>query len=238
MSSTDDKEIAVVVDGYAAGKFFPAAFRELGTRPIHVQSTPELIPTMLPPNLSDYAENIICLDEAATVERLRGHSPVCVVAGQESAVPLADRLSEALGLPTNGSRLSRARRDKYEMIETLRRAGLRCARQLKTGDPAVLAEWAEHNGSYPVVIKPLSSAATDGVYVCDSLDDVVAAAEEVLSSRDIFGKRNEEALVQSYLAGTGTSAGCGSTRSRSCRRARTSTTRTFSSTRTASRCPS
>jgi biotin carboxylase len=202
MSSTENKAIAVVVDAYSAGNFFPAACAELDARLIHVQSTRELIPSMLPPNLSDYIDNIICTDEVAMAEHLRQYSPVCVIAGQESAVPLADRLSESLGLPSNGSRFSRARRDKYEMIETLRHAGLRCAQQFKSNDPIALAEWADRNGTYPVVIKPLSSAATDGVYICGSAEEVVTAAEKVLTFRDIFDTPNEEALIQSYLEGT------------------------------------
>jgi biotin carboxylase len=201
MSPTRNKPLAVVVDAYSAGNFFPAACAELDARLIHVQSTRELIPSMLPPNLSHYSANIICTDEAALVEHLGRCSPVCVIAGQESAVPLADRLSESLGLPSNGSKLSRARRDKYEMIETLRHAGLRCAQQFKSSDPTVLVEWADRNGTYPVVIKPLSSAATDGVYVCNSAGEIEAAAGKVLTTRDIFNSPNEEVLIQSYLDG-------------------------------------
>jgi carbamoylphosphate synthase large subunit len=202
MTGTDGRQVAVVVDGYSAGNFFPAAFAPYGVRLVHVRSTPELIPTMSPPNLSEYDENIVMADEAALVERLRRDDPVCLVPGQESAVELADRLSETLGLPSNGSALSRARRDKYEMIEALRRAGVRCARQLRTADPAAVAAWAEGEAGAPVVVKPLSSAATDGVYVCATPAEARSAAERVLAARDIFGFRNTEVLVQSYLAGT------------------------------------
>jgi biotin carboxylase len=201
MSTPGNQAIGVVVDGYASGNFLPAAFAKLDTRLVHVQSTPDFIPTMRPPDLSEYVDNIIYTDEATVVDRLRAYSPVCVVAGQESAVPLTDRLSECLGLASNGSKLSPARRDKYEMIETLRQAGVRCARQFKSSDVAALVGWAERGGSYPVVVKPLSSAATDGVYICDSAEDVATAAKLVLSSSNIFGHPNREALIQSYLEG-------------------------------------
>lgn len=46
---------------------------------------------------------------------------------------LADVLPERLGLATNGTRHSAARRDKYEMAETLRDAGLRCAGRYAAG---------------------------------------------------------------------------------------------------------
>jgi biotin carboxylase len=193
---------AVVVDGYSAGNFYPAAFTAAGARVIHVQSTPRLIPTMLAPDLTAYAENIISSDEAGLVELLRPYAPVAVVPGQESAVQLADRLSEALGVKSNGTALSAARRDKYEMIEALRRAGVRCADQFKSDDAAAVVKWAEDRASWPVVVKPLSSAASDGVYICDAADQVRDAAERVLASQDIFGAVNTEVLVQEFLKGT------------------------------------
>ncbi|GAA5028125.1 ATP-grasp domain-containing protein [Streptomyces siamensis] len=193
---------AVVVDGYSAGNFYPAAFTAAGARVIHVQSTPELIPTMLAPDLAAYAENIVSSDEAELVELLRPHAPVAVVPGQESAVRLADRLSEALGVKSNGTALSAARRDKYRMIEALRGAGVRCAEQFKSDDAAAVVKWAEDRGTWPVVVKPLSSAASDGVFVCTSADQTREAAEHVLASRDIFGSANTEVLVQEYLKGT------------------------------------
>ncbi|MEU7280356.1 ATP-grasp domain-containing protein [Streptomyces sp. NPDC045431] len=192
---------AVVVDGYSAGNFYPAAFTAAGARVIHVQSTPELIPTMLAPDLTAYAENIVCSDEDRLVELLRPYAPVAVVPGQESAVQLADRLSEALGVKSNGTALSAARRDKYEMIEALRRAGVRCAEQFKSDDADLVVKWAQDHGSWPVVVKPISSAASDGVFVCDSAEEVAAAARRVLGTRDIFGSANTEVLVQEYLRG-------------------------------------
>jgi len=202
MTRSDARQVAVVVDSYSAGNFLPAAFAPYDIRLVHVQSTPELIPTMSPPNLSAYDENIVMDGEAALVERLRGYDPVCLVPGQESSVELADRLSTALGLPSNGTALSRARRDKFEMIEALRRAGVRCARQLRTAEPAAAVAWAAGEGARPVVVKPISSAATDGVFICTTPEQVRAAAEHVLGTSDIFGFRNTEVLVQSYLRGT------------------------------------
>ncbi|WNI15004.1 ATP-grasp domain-containing protein [Actinacidiphila sp. ITFR-21] len=200
--STSTPPTAVVIDGYSAGNFYPAAFAATGTRVIHVQSTPELIPTMVAPNLAEYAENLVITDEAELIERLRGYDLVAVVPGQESAVRQADRVSEALGVKSNGTALSPARRDKYQMIEALRRAGVRCADQTKSSDAAELVKWAEDRGVWPVVVKPLSSAASDGVFICANAEEVRAAAERVLGGRDIFGFDNAEALIQSYSRGT------------------------------------
>ncbi|MFJ4186384.1 ATP-grasp domain-containing protein [Kitasatospora sp. NPDC089509] len=196
---------AVIVDGYSTGTFLPPAFARLGVDVVHVYSSAEPMATMLQPDPGAYREHFSCPDATAfetTVEALRALGPVAVLAGQEPGVPLADALSESLGLATNGTALSAARRDKYEMIEALRRAGVRCADQYKSGDPQALADWAEQAGTYPVIVKPLSSASTDHVYRCHDTAEVLAAARAVLGSTDIFEQRNSEALVQSFLEGT------------------------------------
>lgn len=197
-----ERPLAVIVDGYSTGNFLPDAFARLDVDVLHVQSSAELMPTMLAPALESYRGNLICPDASAveaTVAALHGLGPVAVLAGQEPGVPLADLLGERLGLAANGSARSAARRDKFEMIEALRAAGIRCADQRKSTDPEAIVAWAR---SFPVVVKPLSSASTDHVYVCRDAAEVRAAAHAVLAATDIFGHRNTEVLVQSYLDGT------------------------------------
>lgn len=201
-TASGKRPVAVIVDGYSAGNFYPEAFAACGTDVVHLRSTPELMPTMAPPHLDAYRESIVATDESAMVAAVRALDPVCVIAGQESAVPLADRLSAAVGTPGNGLGMSDARRDKYEMIEALRRAGVPCARQTRTADPEEAVAWAEEQGRYPVVVKPLSSAGSDGVVVCDGPAAVRAAARDVLSAPNMFGEENAAVLVQSYLRGT------------------------------------
>ncbi|MFI5671361.1 ATP-grasp domain-containing protein [Streptomyces sp. NPDC051704] len=201
MRSAQKRPVAVLVDAYTSGNHLPPAFAKLDVDVVHVQSTPELMTSMRLPDLTAYRAVVPYGTPAETAERLREFAPVCVVAGQEPGVELADELSELLGLPTNGTALSRARRDKYEMIETLRRAGVRCADQLKSDSVEELVAWAERRGEYPVVVKPLSSAATEGVAVCRGPEEVREAAEAVLGTVNIFGERNDEVLVQSFLQG-------------------------------------
>ncbi len=196
--------VAVIVDGYSTGNFLPAAFARAGVEVVHVQSTDELMPSMLGPDLTQYRENLIAEDEAGidrTVARLRELAPVAVLAGQEPGVPLSDLLAERRGLPGNSTALSQARRDKFQMIEALRTAGVRCARQFKSSDPQGVVDWARAEGRYPVVVKPLSSASTDNVFICRSEQEVESAARTVLAANNIFDLPNTEALIQSYLDG-------------------------------------
>ncbi|MGW5049840.1 ATP-grasp domain-containing protein [Actinokineospora sp. NPDC004072] len=198
-----NRPVAVLVDAYTSGNFLPPAFDRLGVDVVHVQSTPELMASMMAPDLRAYRANLVCADPAETAARLAAeHRPIAVVAGQEPGVPLADELSERLGVATNGTALSSARRDKYDMIEALRAAGLHCADQLRTDNAEAVVAWAEQRGAYPVVVKPLASAATDGVAVCANAQEARKAAEAVLGSETIYYEVNREVLVQSYLAGT------------------------------------
>ncbi|WP_242903425.1 ATP-grasp domain-containing protein [Actinomadura terrae] len=187
---------AVLVDASSIGSFLPSAFDRLGVDVVHVRST------IAGTGLAAYRPSLLCADPAATAARLAALDPIAVGAGQEPGVPLADELSERLGLPTNGTALSAARRDKFEMTEALRRAGVRCAEQVRASNAPEAVAWAESRGAYPVVVKPLASSGTDGVEICADADQVRDAAETVLRSRTVYGEPNTAVLVQSYLAGT------------------------------------
>ncbi|MEV0368720.1 ATP-grasp domain-containing protein [Streptomyces sp. NPDC050636] len=202
VKTPDRAPVGVVVDGYSAGKFLPPAFRRLGADVLHLQSTPEFLSTVAPPDLGPYLANVVHDDLERTAKQLAEYAPVCVLPGQETGVMPADLIAEHMGLPGNGSALSVARRDKYEMIETLRRAGIHCAHQLKSSDTEEIVAWAAREAGYPVVLKPLSSASTDGVFICRDADDIRTAAGSVLGSYDIFERRNTEVLAQSLLHGT------------------------------------
>ncbi|MGW1597283.1 ATP-grasp domain-containing protein [Streptomyces sp. NPDC002343] len=204
MTSTAPAQSVVIVDGYSNAPALIEAFAAHGYPAVHVLSSAEPHAAMVQPRPEDYADWLVCPDEsavAATVARLAEWNPLAVIPGQEPGVRLADTLGERLGLPGNGTALSPARRDKYRMIETLRAAGIRCAKQLKTHSPDEAADWARALGTTPVVVKPLSSASADNVYICHTPDEVTTATRRILASRTVFGEANTEVLVQSFLDG-------------------------------------
>jgi biotin carboxylase len=191
------RPVAVLVDAYAAGGHLAPAFERAGAGCVHVQSTPSLIESWPTPDLSVYDANVVHEDIDKTVAVLSDYPVVCVVAGHEPGVLLADELSDAMGLPTNGARTARRRRNKYEMIEALHRAGLHCARQLKSRDAEEIADWARRAGPYPFVVKPLESGGTDGVHICHDADQVLRAATSVLGSTNpVNAQSNDEVLIQ------------------------------------------
>jgi biotin carboxylase len=199
-----DRGQVVIVDSYAPARRLAPEFRKAGYACVRVQSTPgvPMVYASAPVPLEDYVDNILHEgDVGVTLAAVAAHEPVAVVAGSEVGVEFADLLSERLGLPSNGTALSEARRHKYRMVETIKQAGLRGARQLLVSDAEQLSAWHQEIGGR-VVIKPVRSAGGDGVAFCDTPEESVKAYLAILGATNIFSNRNETVVAQEYLPGT------------------------------------
>lgn len=189
-------ERVIVVDGYSSGVLLAEALHKRGYEVIHVRSTPEVPEFFRGGHRPDlYLEDFSWVD----LSSLAMFRPVAVLAGSESGVLLADYLSEKLGLRTNGTALSLCRRNKYEMVERLRACGIPAARQFFARREKDLLR-AEEIG-FPLVLKPLDSAGTDGVFVFRSSEELSRAYREVLGKKNIFGAYIREVVVQEFLEG-------------------------------------
>ena len=192
----------VIADAYASARCLAPLFRARGVDCIHLQSTPTIpgvYVTSFQP--ADFVATIVHdADLDATAAAVATYAPIGLLPGIERAVMLADELTEKLGLPTNGTALSVARRNKYLMIETVRRAGIPGTQQLLATDPQTLLDWyREHPGR--VVLKPLSSAGNDCVFFCDTADEVRSAFGKLIGTRSVLGQENRAVLAQEYLVG-------------------------------------
>ncbi|WP_327296834.1 MULTISPECIES: ATP-grasp domain-containing protein [unclassified Streptomyces] len=196
------KGYVVIVDAFAPARFFPPEFSKAGYECVRVQSTPQVPEAFAGSlDLTLYADNIIHTGDLAETVRAAGvYEPVAVFSGSEFGVEFADRLSEAMGLPSNGTALSAARRDKFTMIETVKAAGVRGARQLLARSEDELRRWHEELGTR-AVIKPLKSAGNDGVRFCATPEESVAAFRELVGSENLFSERNEGVVAQEHLFG-------------------------------------
>lgn len=195
--------VVVMVDVYAPTMRLAQGFLDAGAVCVRVQSTPEAPPVYRAPfPVGQFRDNIVHHgDFEATLRAVAAHDPAVVITGGESGVELADRLSEALGLATNGTALSTARRDKYLQIEAVKAAGLRGARQLLATDADQLADWHRQIGGQ-VVVKPIRSAGNDGVTFCTTPNRSAAAFGTVAAATNIFAHRNEAVVAQEFLHGT------------------------------------
>ena len=145
----NEMKICIIVDAYSGGNLLAPEFLKRGIRCLHVQSTETIWPILTPTFHPEHFEANFPFngDFEALVRGLKAWNPSFAIAGTETGVPLADRLSVALGLATNGTQKSHARRNKYEMIETLRRAGLPVPRQMKSRSAREIFDWMRIGGS-------------------------------------------------------------------------------------------
>lgn len=206
-----NNRFVVLVDTYESAdhgvpqtaRHIAPAFHAAGAQCVRVQSAPDApgVYRSSAPVLENYVENVVHDgDLEKTLAVLAKFEPVAVVAGGEYGVAFADVLSEALGLPTNGTALSHARRDKAAMVDAVTATGLRGAKQLRTSDPAELARWHRELGGR-IVVKPSRSAGGDGVSFCDTAEQAVAAFEAITSRQNLFSEDNDVVVAQEYLVG-------------------------------------
>ena len=202
--------VALVVDGYSTGQFYPKAIREKGLRPVHVSSGTE----KNSPGLEAYVAEALdhmrhdydamfhdWNDIDKLIATLADMAPCCVMPGCEMGVEMADLLALRLGLPGNDAATSHIRRDKLAMHDTLAKVGLPFLASLATANIDEALAFAADLGSWPVVVKPLRSAATEGVRFCRSAEELRDAFTALLGTCTQFGDHNALVLVQQCANG-------------------------------------
>lgn len=187
--------VVAIVDPYDAGVLLAPELRARGADVVLVRGT------LAKPGAA-FAETVrYDGDLAGTTARLQALGVSYVVPGSEWGVQLADQLSEARGVPSNGTRLSPARRDKYRMIETVGAAGLRVPGQFASATLAPLLRWIEEHGRWPAILKPLHGAGADGVRLCSNADEAAAVFHELLGATNVMAQVNERVLAQEFVDG-------------------------------------
>jgi biotin carboxylase len=199
----DEHKRIVIVDGYSTGR---ELVRELLARDVeclHLQST-EQIPAPVAKSFdrTSYDGDLGYLgDVTAAIEVLSTLRPDAVVAGSEWGVTFAERIAHGMRLPSNRIETLAARRDKFEMIEAARRHGLHVAAQASIDSLEVAHAWAQRHGSWPIVMKPMASAGSDGVTVCHRPCDIDDAFTNAFGRENFMGCINSRMLLQSFLPG-------------------------------------
>ncbi|WNI16163.1 ATP-grasp domain-containing protein [Actinacidiphila sp. ITFR-21] len=195
--------VVAIVDAYSSARFLASEFRRRGYKCMHIRSAPVVNASYARSyHPEDFVAEVVHQgDTARTAAIVAEFGPLCLLPGIESGVELADALSEALHLRTNGTQLSGSRRDKYLMGERIRAAGVPTAEQILATDLDTLLNWQKKSDGRMVVLKPLRSAGNDGVRFCDGADQVRAAFETLIGTDSALGTHNTEVLAQEYLPG-------------------------------------
>lgn len=204
----DAGAVAILVDAFHSGTQFIPELAARGIGCVHVQ-TRDWPPSMYPQLTDDPflavlrpGQDLPVQDLTQTLDDLRQYRPVCVLAGSESGVELADQIADGLDLPGNELGKSHARRDKYAMANAVSKAGLRTIRQVRCTDIDSAVTWAAENISGQAVVKPLDSAGTDDVFFCETPADIRRRAAMILGHRHHLGVVNRAVLVQEFIEGS------------------------------------
>lgn len=183
----------VLVNPVSSGAALAAAFDEGGSTHLRLY-TSEFAPDRVGERV------LVHRDLDTTVDRLSGFGVRHVVAASEFGVALADELAQRLRVGGNDPRTAAARRDKFLMSQVLRRAGVPVGRSSLVGSRDELD--AELAGmAFPVVVKPVNGAGSDGCRVCRDHSEAVRALGATLGVRNLMGLPNDALLVQEYLRG-------------------------------------
>ncbi|KAB8029697.1 dapdiamide A synthase [Fluviispira multicolorata] len=205
MPILNNKEVIVIIDAWSGGKYLIPAFQALGYFCLHIQSP--FLPAIF------VKDNQLAIDRSdkhivhdgnfeTLLKALKPYAIKAILAGSEGAVSLADQLNDVLALKfTNQATLSAARRNKFLMQEQLARSDVASIEQQLITHLDELRRWLASYNRWPVVLKPVQSAGTDGVFICHSLKQAEQAFDAILSKNDLFGNCNLEVLCQEFLEG-------------------------------------
>jgi len=159
----------------------------------------ESVKARLPQGLKIIEENS---DYSAVLEQIQKLKPDFVIAGSEFGVPYATRLAEDLGLAGNPVKSLKAMTEKDAMHQALKEYGIRYIRGQVISSKEEAIKFYEELNTPHVVVKRVRGVATQGVYMCNGLEEVLQAVEKELSFSIKNADSNVALLMQEQIIGT------------------------------------
>lgn len=88
------------------------------------------------------------------------------------------------------------------MKETMKRAGLRYAKGAAFAHFPEALSYVKNNLHYPIVVKPVAGAGSQGVFVCHNQDEFEKRFLCIKRTPDAYLRTNESVLIEECLEGT------------------------------------
>jgi biotin carboxylase len=182
---------------YRAGEFIRAS-EELGVELIVASEGGA------PIDMGDRYIQIDCSDvsgAARSIVSFGDTTPIDgVVAADDAGVVIAATAGQKLGLPANDPDAARATRDKALMRERLERGEVPQPRWAALSPPDDAGELADSIG-YPLVVKPVSLSAGQGVIRVDRPEDLAAAVTRVGRILHTAGSHDDAIILEAFMDG-------------------------------------
>lgn len=208
MSYLSSKKAVVLVDPYSTGCIVAQEMAKRGYLLIALWTLgfSEEMKTHIPDSCGkmDYFAEIDQLDtlektKASLVAAAAGHKIAACIPGGEAGVDFADEFSEYLGVLSNGTQINN-RRDKKLQQELIKKVGLRSVRQAGS-DKFSDVEGFLNTEPYPIVLKPVESAGSDGVKLCYTFNEAKDHFDLLMNSQMVNGGGCPAVLCQEFLQG-------------------------------------
>jgi len=200
------KNIILIVSAYSSGAFLAPLFNGRGYSCIHLTTRREwdIIRLRSYYKEAEFIENYIIEsddDIEKMIQQLKKYSVKLIIPGCESGVSLSDKMSQHFDVPKNDYTKSLSRRNKFAMIDAIKNHGLLFAHQIKSNHLETITTWFNDNKFEKIVLKPLSSSSSDGVFYCKNSEEIAKAFASIYGSKDMYNETNHEVLAQEFLDG-------------------------------------
>ncbi|MDQ0741652.1 hypothetical protein [Pseudomonas sp. W4I3] len=165
----------LIVDPFSTGRLYAPLLKAQGVKCIAVISTDTLPKHFTDDLVREDFEQVYHWEESL-LETLETLGLSAVIAGCETAIYLTDYLTEVLRISGNSRITSDLRRNKFSMQQALKKHGLaNIASQLLSSPTRIreVVDSLEETATY--VVKPLNSAATEGVVFAQGRQEVETA---------------------------------------------------------------
>ncbi|MDG9668707.1 ATP-grasp domain-containing protein [Hahella sp. CR1] len=197
-------ETVAIVDPYSTGQYLAGEFISRGYHCIAVHSSNEIPPLFSGSYIRENFTDEVFLNDnyKDIVKFIKSNNCIAIVPGTESGVLLANTLANDLEMPCCDHEKLQGLRDKYVMQEIIKSAGIRSITQCRTSSISEAREFIKENKLDNVVVKPISSAGTDGVKFCKNIEDIEIALNSIINKKDKLGNTNLDILIQEYIEGS------------------------------------
>lgn len=194
-------DVVAIVEGTSSGNMIAPLAKLYGAKTVHVAVDDSEMNGESGYHAEDYDVHLSSQDPSI-LRKLSTLGVKAVLPGKEKGVTDADVLSAGLSTQyRNSIELSSARRSKLVQQKTIGQKGLRYIPSLLTSSEQQALEFAKEMNSFPIVVKPNAAASSDGLHFAYNLDQVRTAFNEVLNSKDLYGKVNTKVLLQKFIGG-------------------------------------
>ncbi|CAK9091852.1 Dapdiamide A synthase (ATP-dependent N-fumaramoyl-DAP-amino acid ligase) [Durusdinium trenchii] len=202
----------VLVDPYSTGLMLAPVIHQRGYEVIalwtsQVGENREHLPEAaegFPENfLAEIDEEATLTLTAAALRAVAAPAPVAaVICGGETGVQVADALAEQMGLRGNSIKGGLENRgDKQVQQDAVKAHGLRSVRSV-CGKAWEEVQAFTETEPFPIIVKPVESAGSDGVKLCQTPMEAEAHFHLLLTSQRKAGAQGAAVLLQEYLQGT------------------------------------